>query len=191
VAYQGAHHLKREDLARITGLREGEPVNSRANRRACRAIEAHYHKLGRLYASAELAEGGRPGETRVVIVICEGPVVKPDVVEFDGNTFVSAKRLALQIKSSALCKASPRPKFAPDVADADARALSDYYRAFGFRDVQVSWDLAWADDAKRVRLLFHVHEGQRYPCGQKERPPTGPVNIHVGRIEPLLALGTR
>src|SRR5262245_2615496 len=76
IRYDGAKHLKDDELNTITGLKRGVPLNPIANKQAVNAILRKYHEQGRLYASVELAEGGNPGDSRVVFRITEGRIVK-------------------------------------------------------------------------------------------------------------------
>ena len=71
IRYEGAKHLKDADLDALTGLRRGVPLNPIANKLAVNAILRKYHEQGRLFASVELVEGGKEGDTRVVFRITE------------------------------------------------------------------------------------------------------------------------
>src|SRR5262249_26321960 len=90
IVYQGARHLKPAELTTITGLRKGAPLSPQANRIACQAIIRRYNDDGRPFASCDLLEGDKPGDSRVVFNITEGPVVKVCDIEITGNTFVSS-----------------------------------------------------------------------------------------------------
>jgi RNA polymerase sigma factor (sigma-70 family) len=76
IVYQGAHHLKPDELDTLTGLKKGMPLNPVANLMAQQAILRRLHEKGRMFAGVELVEGNKPGDTRVVFRIVEGPVVK-------------------------------------------------------------------------------------------------------------------
>jgi outer membrane protein assembly complex protein YaeT len=163
VVYQGAHHLKPDDLTSITGVRKGMPLNPVANQMACQSIVRRYQDDGRLFASCELLEGGKAGDTRVVFQITEGPVVKVSAIEFDGNsTFVSSARLATQINSGREWLGCLGGRYNATMAELDALKLEEYYKSFGYQDARVSRELKWEPDLRHVRLIFHIHEGQRY-----------------------------
>lgn len=166
VIYQGAKHLKPEDLEALTGVRKGFPLNPIANKQACFAIQRRYQEMGRLLASVELVEGDKPGDTRVVYNITEGHVVKVRGIDFTGNTFVSAARLATQVNSSREYLGMIGGTFNPLMADGDVAKLEDYYKSFGFHGVRVTRELQWEPDMRYVRLVFHIHEGMRYRVGQ-------------------------
>ena len=101
ILYLNAHHLKPDELESTTGLRKGAPLNPIANQIARQAILRRYNDMGRLFAGVELLEGDKPGATRVVFNISEGPVVKISSIDFVGNTFVNSARLRVQIDSMA------------------------------------------------------------------------------------------
>src|SRR5262249_52522138 len=121
-----------------------------------------YQDEGRPYASVILAEGGEPGDTRVVFNITEGPVVRVGGISFTGNTFVSGPRLATQIQSSKAFLGLLGGKYNQALSDLDMIKLEEYYRSFGYRDVRIARELTWSEDQRYVTLIYHIHEGQRY-----------------------------
>lgn len=162
IVYNGAKHIKDKDLDEATGLRKNGPMNPIANQLARQSILRKYQEKGRLFASCELVEGDKPTDKRVVFNITEGPVVKVSSIEFQGQSFVSEARLRTQINSSRALLGILGGDFNPDMADADVVKLEEYYRTFGYQGVRVSRELQWEPDQRRVRLVFHIHEGQRY-----------------------------
>jgi outer membrane protein assembly complex protein YaeT len=162
VVYNGAKHLKPDELETLTGLRKGAPLNPIANRMAVNAIQHRYEEMGRLFAGVELVEGGKPGDTRVVFNITEGPVVRVSGIDFVGNTFVSGARLNTQIDSSRQFLGLFGGRFDPRMADHDVTKLEEYYKRYGYQDVHVSREFQWDTDFKHVRLVFHIREGPRY-----------------------------
>src|SRR5262245_39548544 len=65
VRYEGAKHLKQEELDGLSGVRRGTPLNPQANQQACLRILDKLHEQGRRFASVVLEEGGKVGDTRV------------------------------------------------------------------------------------------------------------------------------
>jgi outer membrane protein insertion porin family len=177
IVYEGAKHLNHDELNTITGLRKGSPMNPIANQMACQSIVRRYNEQGRPFASCQLVEGGKAGDSRVVFNITEGPIVKVSDIAFTGNTFVSGARLATQINSSHEFFGLFGGTFNPLMADLDVVKLEEYYKSFGYQDVHVSRDLEWSADGRHVVLVFHIQEGQRYKVkdilveGAKAFPP--------------------
>lgn len=165
IVYQGAKHLKPDELNTLAGLRKGMPLNPLANQLACQAITRRYNELGRPFASCELLEGGTTGDTRVVFQITEGPKVKVSGIQFEGNSWVTSARLATQINSSKQILGIFGGDYNPALADLDTLKLEEYYKSFGFHDVKVSRELRYSPDLRYVTLVYHIHEGIRYKLG--------------------------
>jgi outer membrane protein insertion porin family len=161
IEYRGAKHLKADELETITGLHKGAPLNPIANRMAREAILRRYDDMGRIFAGVELLEGDKPGDTRVVFNITEGPVVKVHSIAFTGNTFVGGARLDTQIDSyrSILDIGGT---YEPAKVDHDVAKLEEYYRNNGYHDVHVVCERVWGEDPRYIGLVFHVQEGPRY-----------------------------
>jgi outer membrane protein assembly complex protein YaeT len=163
IVYNGAGHLKPDELDTLTGLHKGTPLNPVANQMACQAIVRRYHDDGRAFASCQLVEGGQLGDTRVVFNITEGPVIKVSAIEFVGNsTFVSSARLATQVNSSHEWFGFIGGRYNETMSRLDASKLEEYYKSFGYQDVHVSMEPIYEPDLRHVRLVFHIEEGQRY-----------------------------
>src|SRR5262249_27928180 len=111
-------------------------------------------------------EGDKPGDTRVVFNITEGPVVKVSGISFTGNTFVSGARLGTQVNSSREYFRLIGGTYVPAMVDHDVAKLAEYYKSFGYHDVQVSRSLQWDPDMRHVHVIFHVNEGIRYRVGR-------------------------
>jgi outer membrane protein assembly complex protein YaeT len=160
IRYEGAKHLKDDELDGITGLRRGVPLNPIANKIAQQAILHKLQDQGRMWSSVQLVEGDKPGDTRVVFRITEGRVVKVTGVKFVGNTFVGGERLRTQITTSRSL-IGIGGDYNPAQTEFDRAKLEDYYRTYGYLDAQVSFDLSYPDE-KSVEIVFHISEGLRY-----------------------------
>jgi outer membrane protein assembly complex protein YaeT len=163
IKYEGAKHLKDDELNSVTGLKRGVPLNPIANKQAVNAILRKLQEQGRLYASVELVEGGNPGDSRVVFRITEGRIVKVGRVSFEGNSFVSGERLRVQISTSRTLL-GVGGDYNPSMIEFDVAHLEEYYRTFGYQDIRVSRELMY-DGPERVHLVFHIAEGARYRVG--------------------------
>ncbi|MCY2947300.1 MAG: outer membrane protein assembly factor BamA [Gemmataceae bacterium] len=168
VTYQGAKHLREDELSQITMISKGRPLSPMANKLACQAIVRRYQELGRPFASCELIKGGEAGDTEVIFSVTEGPVVKVRGIEFEGQTFVSSGVLATHVQSSKKFLGLLGGKFNAMLADNDILKLEEYYKSHGFLDVRVGRELRWTPDGREVDLVFHVREGLRYTV---EKPP--------------------
>jgi outer membrane protein assembly complex protein YaeT len=160
IRYEGAKHLKDDELDQITGLRRGVPLNPIANRIGQQAILHKLQEQGRLYSSVELVEGDKQGDIRVVFRITEGRVVKVTGVQFVGNTFVSGERLRTQTTISR-SMIGIGGDYNPTQVEFDRAKLEDYYRTYGYQDVQIVPELMYPDE-KSVVVVYHIAEGVRY-----------------------------
>jgi outer membrane protein insertion porin family len=160
IRYEGAKHLKDEELDTITGLRRGVPLNPIANKLAAQAILRKLQEQGRMWSSVDLVEGGKPGDTRVVFRITEGRVVKVTGVNFTGVTFVEPERLRTQITTSRSFFGMGGD-YNPQQTEFDRAKVEEYFRTWGFQDVQVVPELMYPDE-RSVVIVFHIAEGVRY-----------------------------
>lgn len=161
IRYEGAKHLKDDELNTITGLRRGVPLNPEANKAARQAILRRYHEMGRIYADVQLIEGGKPGDARVVFRISEGREVKVKSVQFVGGHFVGAERLRQQTNTSRAFLGQVGGTYNPAMVDFDEIRLKEYYNTYGYQDVQVRCErIPVGEDG--MQLVFHIDEGPRY-----------------------------
>jgi outer membrane protein insertion porin family len=161
VIYKGAKHLKDEELDHLTGCRKGMPLSPTANRLACKKIVDKYNEDGRPFASCDLLMGGRPGDTKVIFNITEGPKVGLRGVSFSGNSWAVSGRLMTLIQSKPTLGLFPG-KYIPQMIEQDMSKIEEYYKTFGFLDAHVARELQLTPDGKDVNLVFHIQEGMRY-----------------------------
>ncbi len=184
ITYQGAKHLSEEDLAGLTELKVGNPMNPMQNKTACRKIVAKYNEDGRPFASCQLLKGGETGDTEVVFNITEGPKVAVRDIRFEGNAFVSGAVLNTHVQSSRQILRLFGGRLNSDMLNADLQALETYYHSFGFHDVKVSRELQWDPDGRYVVLVFHISEGLRYRI-QGVPQVVGPRSVPPEQLEAL------
>ncbi len=184
IRYEGSKHLKDDELDQITGLRRGVPLNPIANKLGQQAILRKLQEQGRMWSSVQLVEGDKQGDTRVVYRITEGRVVKVTGVSFVGNTFVGGERLRTQITTSRSL-IGIGGDYNPAQTEFDRAKLEDYYRTYGYLDVQVGYDLSYPDD-KSVEILFHVSEGLRYRVSRLD--VTGATKFSPERVQAVVKL---
>jgi outer membrane protein insertion porin family len=184
IRYEGAKHLKDDELDQTTGLRRGVPLNPIANKQAAQAILRKLQEQGRMWSSVELVEGGKPGDTRVVFRITEGRVVKVVGVDFTGNSFVSGERLRTQITTSR-SMIGIGGDYNPAQTEFDRAKLEEYYRIFGYQDVQVVPELTYPDD-RSVKIVFHISEGPRYRVSSVQ--VNGTKHFAQERVEGVIKL---
>jgi outer membrane protein insertion porin family len=161
VVYQGVHHIDDDELEKVTGIHKGMPLNPVANKLACNAIVRRLNEDGRLFADCTLVSGDKPGDTEVIFAITEGYKLGVSDIEFVGNTFVTAARLATQINTSKGFLGLGN-RYIPAVAEEDVQKLLQYYHNYGFYDIKVARAVKYAPDGKSVVLVFYINEGLQY-----------------------------
>lgn len=167
VVFLGHQHLSEQELYDLTGIRRGGPLNPAMNQLAAQAVLNKLREDGRYYASVELLEGGKLTDSRVVMRITEGRVVRVKAVEFRGNTAAPSGRLKTVILTSgALIPGVVTPlsqKFQPAMMEEDKKRLIDYYHRLGHLEARVREEVVPdRDDPAQVSVVYHVVEGPSY-----------------------------
>jgi outer membrane protein assembly complex protein YaeT len=167
VVFLGHQHLSEQELYDLTGIRRGGPLNPAMNQLAAQAVLNKLREDGRYHASVQLVEGGKLTDSRVVMKIVEGPVVRVKAVEFRGNQAASAGRLRTQVNTSgALIPGVVTPlsqKFQPAMMEEDKKKLIDYYQKLGYLEARVREEVVPdRDDPAQVSIVYHVTEGRPY-----------------------------
>jgi outer membrane protein assembly factor BamA len=157
IIYKNANHISKKELAEMTRLSKGIPLDPVTNKRAVYIIQDHLKRQGRYFANVMLEEGGDPSDHRVVFNITEGPVVRVKDIRFVGNhDSAISKRLPAEIGSAT------SGTFNPVDIDCDVLRLEDYYKKNGYMDVQATRELVFSDDLRSVTVIFHINKGVKY-----------------------------
>lgn len=161
VEFQGAKHLKQDELEKLTGIRKGTPLNPEANKLACQAIVRKLNEDGRPFATCDLISGTKPGDTKVIFNITEGSKMNLWAVRFAGNQWAETGRLMAQLNTKPTLGLFPT-RYHPSAIEADIGKIEEYYKNFGFLDVRISRGLELTDDGKDVIVTYYIQEGPRY-----------------------------
>jgi len=154
VIYKNAHHIPKKELAELSGIRPGDPLDLDANQAACLRIQEFLKKKGRFWATVSLAKGNVRSDTQVIFIVTEGPVVRVRSTKFVGNETQTTRCLQNLIGDS-------RAFIAASFTD-HVTVLEDYYRGLGYRDVKVSREMKFGDDQSYVDVVYTIAEGLRY-----------------------------
>ncbi len=167
VQFLGAQHGYGE-LAKLSGVRKGEPMNPMANELGRVAILRKYQEDGRYFSSVELIEGKKPSDTRVIYQIVEGPKVKVAGIDFYGVDHASVSRLRTQVVTKRQFAGFIGGQFNPVTMEVDRQKLIEYYEMLGYLDVQITPEVVQGDDVGHVRIAYHIAEGRQYHVAGKE-----------------------
>lgn len=161
VIFQGAKHVKPDELEKLTGIRKGSPLNPEANRLACQAIVRKLNEDGRPFAECKLLSGANKGDTKVIFSITEGAKMNLRAVKFSGNQWAESGRLMAQINTKPTLGIFPT-RYHPAAIEADIGKIEEYYKNFGFLDARISRGLEMTDDGRDVIVTYYISEGSRY-----------------------------
>src|SRR5579864_9347270 len=162
VEFRGRTKVKLKELEETTGLKVGARADSMRTRLAVKRIQSLYEEKGYELAEVRLIEGGKTGETRVIVSIFEGPKPRVVHVSFEGNTFVSDAVLQTKVSSKPRLFGLLGRQFHKDELDDDVRKLKEYYQGQGFFEVQVVPVTRPSDSLGDLQLSYVISEGVQY-----------------------------
>ena len=162
VEFRGMEKLSRKDVEENTGLKLGARADAMRTQLAVKQIQRLYEEKGYEFAQVDLIEGGKPGETRVVMQIFEGPKSKIGSVDFEGNTYATDAVLMTKISSKPAILGLVGGKYHRDSVDEDVRKLLEYYQGQGFFDVEVSTVTRPGATLGHRDLSFVISEGVQF-----------------------------
>ena len=162
VQFIGLKNIKRKDVEEATGLKVGAHADSSRAIMAVEQIRVLYEEKGYEKAEVRLLEGNRPGQTRVVFEIAEGPKFKVDSVTFVGNNFVEDGVLNTKIESRRAYFKLVGGRRSKDGLEADKRSLVKYYQDNGYFDVKISATTRPGKSLGEEQITFTISEGVQY-----------------------------
>jgi outer membrane protein assembly complex protein YaeT len=171
IKYNGAQHLSKDELDKLTGLRIRMPMSPHLNAQARLNILRKYQEDGRIHASVNLREGTKLDDRRVIFDIVEGPKVKIKEVEFEfvgpHESGISSGRLREQITiSRARLGGLINGDYHAGQIDSDVKDLTLYYHGLGYLDCRVGREIKPTHDQQYVDVTFFIEEGKRYKVGR-------------------------
>lgn len=162
VEFRGMKHLRLKEVETSTGLKKGNRADAARAMMAVNRIKSLYAEKGYDTAEVTLLEGGKPGQTRVVMQIFEGEKHKVRKIDFVGNTFATDDTLRTKITSRRAILGLIGGKYHPDDLSDDMRKLTDYYHGQGFLEVKVTPVTHSGASLGDREITFVISEGVRY-----------------------------
>ncbi len=159
---EGWGHVKLKDIEDATQLKKGARADSIKAQMAVHQIQSLYEEKGFEKAEVKLLEGGKVGDTRVVIEIFEGPKFKIESIDFVGNAFVEDGVLATKIESRRGFFGTLGARRQKEGLENDRRALYKYYQDNGFFDVHISAVTKPGKQLGQEQIVFTISEGAQY-----------------------------
>lgn len=161
VEFRGATKIKLKELEDSTGLKAGGRADHLRAMLAVNQVKRLYEEKGYLMAEVQLLEGGKPGDTKVVFQIFEGPKCRVTSIRFTGNTVVSDAKLATKLTTRKPILGLGGHYTREDLEE-DARKLREYYQSMGYFESKVSVATRAGVAVGDIEVEFTVWEGVQY-----------------------------
>ncbi|MBI3836448.1 MAG: BamA/TamA family outer membrane protein [Planctomycetia bacterium] len=162
VRYLGNKKIKSKTLAKETGLKKGDSLDSYAIEEGRRKIETLYQTKGHNETKVTILEGTKPTDRGAVYLINEGIKQKIWNVKFEGNTVASDGRLKTQIQSKPPILYLFKGTVDRKKIEEDVERLTAYYRSLGYFKAHVGRDYEYNEKEDWMTLVFYINEGPRY-----------------------------
>ncbi|MGQ9505965.1 MAG: POTRA domain-containing protein [Thermogutta sp.] len=167
VKYVGQQAFDEKRLAKETGLKPGDPLDTWQVDEAQRRLERFYREKGFPSARVTVVEGNNTTDRGAIFLINEGRRQRIFWTGFVGNTIATDARLRTQVQTKPGWFWFLGGLFNREQLDEDVERLTAYYRGLGFfrarigRDIEVYPDPV---DSRRewVYVTYVIDEGPRY-----------------------------
>jgi outer membrane protein insertion porin family len=161
VEFRGRNKIKLKDVEQAADLKKGARADQVKTALAVTRIRDLYREKGYDLAEVRLIEGGKPGDTKAIFEIFEGPKCQIGGISFTGNSFVSDATLKTKI-SSRVKILGFGGKYHQDDVEEDARKLREYYQGQGFFEVKVTPVVKQGPTVGDYRVEFVIWEGVQF-----------------------------
>jgi outer membrane protein insertion porin family len=167
VEFEGNKKLRERDLRRAVDLGRGQVITPSDLNRIKTQLQKEYNEKGRILAEIEsqLIPAPDAGPNRVILryTITEGEDIRVRGVVFEGNEYVSDRRLRRQlgVSTKRWWKFWSRGRFDEEKYYEGLDKIIQHYRKEGFRDADIVNDSIIYDDAD-MYVHISLHEGPRY-----------------------------
>lgn len=167
VKYVGNRAFNEKRLAKETGLKAGDPLDTWQVDEARRRIEQLYHEKGFPNARVTVIEGNKTGDRGAIFLINEGRRQRVAWTQFIGNTIASDARLRTQVQTKPGWFWFLGGLFDRKQLDEDVERITAYYRSLGFFQARVGRDIEvypdpLSDGREWVYVTYVIDEGPRY-----------------------------
>lgn len=162
VEFRGLKSIKLKEVEESTGLKVGARADAVRAQLAVQQLTRLYQEKGFELVEIKLLQGGKIGDTKIVLNILEGPRFQITAVKFEGNSFATDAMLNTKIASGRKYLGLLPGEFHQDLIDEDARKLRGYYQGQGFFEVRVTPVVRSGTTYGQRVLTFVVHEGSQY-----------------------------
>lgn len=163
VDFIGNEKFKAGDLLKEIKLDVGSPISEFLIRQAQQDIERKYREAGYAYTTVEVDRDELKANRRVLFRISEGPRVKVQEIEFEGNGSYSNLRLRTLIETNTSLWIFRTGAFDPEIADRDVAAIKSFYVSRGYLNAQVGYRIDFREGSESdLVVTFVINEGVQH-----------------------------
>lgn len=162
VKYIGNRAITDRQLAKETGLKDGDPLDLHAVRMAKTRIEDFYAEKGFPKTEVSIVNGDELEDREIVFLISEDKLQRVASVTFEGNTIASDARLRSFVKMKPGIMWYFGGKVNRRELEQDEIRITSYYRALGFFNAKIGRQLNETDDGSWLSIHYVINEGPRY-----------------------------
>ena len=161
VQFRGHKQIKLKDLEERSELKKDGRADQVKVMLAVGRIEQLYKEKGFDFAEIKIVEGGKPGDTRAIFQIFEGPKCKVTKVDFEGNVAVDSRMLSTKVRTGKNFLLLGGLYHAEDVEE-DRGKLLDYYHGLGYFRASIDPVKRTGGTPGEYHLTFVVWEGPQF-----------------------------
>ncbi len=155
-----------QELLNLVILQSGDPIDPFLIERAQNEIERAYEQRGYFTASVSIDQDVLDESGVLVFRVREGPRVRIEDIQFEGNKVFSDKELQSRIRSKEYIPIFRRGDLNREMLDNDVAEVRKYYQNHGYLDAQVGRRIDLAEDQSNAVVVFLVDEGAQYTVEQ-------------------------
>ena len=159
---EGNKYYAEKKLLAEVDQKKDRPVDWFAVRDGRESILRLYREAGFPNVAVAFDEKRVQQRGELVYEIDEGKRVRVRKILFEGNPSLTRRELKGEIETETAFWFIRTGAFDPDVAEADAGRIQNYYRDQGFLDAKVAFRTESKPDGESLWVTFSVEEGVRY-----------------------------
>ncbi len=162
IRFVGNRKYSDSRLGKEVPLQPGDPLDTFRVREGADSILLLYRGAGYGQATVSYDEQLLRSTGELLYTIEEGPRIRIEEVNFEGNDHIDKAELNKRIQSKTALWIFRDGRFDEDTVEADAAAIQNYYRDQGYLDARVSYELDFSTDQQELTITFIIAEGVRY-----------------------------
>ncbi|KPJ59956.1 MAG: hypothetical protein AMS15_06640 [Planctomycetes bacterium DG_23] len=166
ISFKGNRRIKDGELLNIIPLKQGAFFDYANIEEAVQKITEVYKEKGFLFAQVEEETKETPEGTELTLKITEGPRPRLVRIRFSGNAAFTDRELKPLLLSKPWRLIVSPGIYDEETVAADILRVRNYYRDRGWLDAEVSSELEFSRNKKRIYLTLIIAEGMRYTIAE-------------------------